>query len=72
MLIPASSASVEWSSTHNRWEVHIHVGAEVIKRPVKDHAGDAGADALRSKAVEIARDEGYELNAANVTVAARA
>ena len=32
----ANSAKVEWDSAKKRWEVHIEVGAEVIKRPIAE------------------------------------
>lgn len=70
-LLPASSAVVEWNSAHSRWEVHITVGAEVIKRPIGDDSADMTADALTRRAVEIASDEGYELDAAHVTITPR-
>lgn len=67
----ANSANVEWNAARKRWEVHIHVGAEVVKRPIAKDAEDAGEEALKEQAVATARDEGYELDPANVTVEAR-
>jgi hypothetical protein len=68
MLLKANSARVEWDSAKKRWEVHVQVGAEVIKRPLGDTAIDAGQDAVRQRAVETARDEGYELNPQDVQI----
>ena len=68
MLLKANSARVEWDSAKKRWEVHIQVGAEVIKRPLANETMDSSADNVRRKAVETARDEGYELNPENVQI----
>jgi hypothetical protein len=68
MRLKADSARVEWDSAKKRWEVHIHVGAEVIKRPVPDAALEAGGDAMRQQAVAIAQDEGYDLDPGSVEI----
>jgi hypothetical protein len=68
MLLKANSARVEWDSSKKRWEVHIHVGAEVIKRPLANETMDSSGDNVRRKAVETAREEGYELNPENVQI----
>ena len=68
MLLKANSARVEWDSAKKRWEVHVQVGAEVIKRPLANTTLEAGQDAVRQRAVETARDEGYELNPQNVQI----
>jgi hypothetical protein len=65
----ADQAKVEWSSDKSQWHVVITVGAEVIKRWIPKQPHDAGADALKSIAVQTARDEGYELDAAHVSIA---
>jgi hypothetical protein len=64
----ANDARVEWDAAKKRWEVHIEVGAEVIKRPIAKETIDAGDDAIRSAAVTIARDEGYDLDPATVQI----
>ena len=68
MLVRASSANVDWNPKDNKWHVQIHVGAEVIKRPLQDSPQDAGDDTLRSAAVESAKDEGYEVDPAKVAI----
>ena len=68
-LMPATAAKIEWSPSHKRWEVHIEVGAEVIKRPIPDSENMA-PEALTARAVEIAKDEGYALDPAKITVGA--
>jgi hypothetical protein len=64
----ANSAKVEWDSVKKRWEVHIEVGAEVIKRPLSEETVKAGDDAIRRSAVATAKDEGYDLDPASVQV----
>jgi hypothetical protein len=67
-MVKANSAKVEWDSAKKRWEVHIEVGAEVIKRHIEEKTVDAGDDAIRRAAVAIASDEGYELDPATVQI----
>ena len=67
-LLPADSAKLEWSAEKKQWHVVITVGAEVIKRWLKHEPHEAADDALRTLAVETARDEGYEVDAARVTI----
>ena len=67
-MMRANNAKVEWNTDRKRWEVHIHIGEEVVKRPIPKHTEDAGEQALKAQAVTTARDEGYELDPANVEV----
>ena len=67
-MMRANSAKVEWNADKKRWEVHIQAGAEVVKRPIAKHTEESGEQALRDQAVITARDEGYELDPANVAV----
>ena len=69
MLVRASSANVDWSPKDKKWHVQIHVGAEVIKRPLPDSSEDASDDTLRLAAVEEAKGEGYEVEPAKVAIA---
>jgi len=48
--------------------VRVQIGEEVIKRTLPSVPQDASDDVLRSKAVEDARDEGYEVDAASVAI----
>ena len=64
----ANGAKVEWDSAKKRWEVHIEVGAEVIKRPIPQETIDAGDEAIRRAAVLIASDEGYTLDPASIQI----
>ena len=67
-MVKANSAKVEWDSAKKRWEVHIEVGAEVIKRPIDEKTVESGDDATRRAAVAIANDEGYQLDPASVQI----
>ncbi len=53
---------------HKGWTVHLHVGGEVIKYSHPDGARDAGDGELAALAVEDAREDGYELDPASVSV----
>jgi hypothetical protein len=64
----ANGAKVEWDAAKKRWEVHIEVGAETIKRPIAQETVEAGDDAIRRAAVVTAQDEGYDLDPANVQI----
>ena len=68
LLVRASSASVERDSKNKNWNVHINVGAEVIKRPLPKDAQNAGEDQLRSMAVQTAKDEGYEVDPGTIKI----
>jgi hypothetical protein len=67
-MLRADNAKMQWDSVKKRWHVEIQVGAEVIKRPVLKCLEAIADDALRGRAVEIAKDEGYELDAARVSI----
>jgi hypothetical protein len=64
----ADKAQVAWDSDKKVWRVRIQIGEEVIKRLAGKTPADAADDALRSLAVEIATDEGYGLDPAQVTI----
>jgi hypothetical protein len=66
-MLQANSAKVDWNPEKKQWHVEIAIGGEVIKRWVKN-PHETGDDSLRSVAVEMAKDEGYELDAGHVTV----
>ena len=61
-MMHADGARVEWNSAKKHWEVHILVGAEIIKRPIPKHVAENGEAALKQQAVATARDEGYEVD----------
>ena len=64
-MLRADQARISYNGDKKRWEVRIQVGGEVVKRPISKGGSD---DLLRSQAMEIARDEGYELDPAHVTI----
>ena len=68
-MLSAGSAKIEWNSDKKQWHVEITKGSEVIKRWVKDRPHELADDSLRSLAAETAKDEGYELDLARVTIA---
>jgi hypothetical protein len=67
-MMRADSAKMEWDHSDKRWHVQIHVGAEVIKRSCTKLAPETADDALRSEAVQTAKDEGYELDPTRVQI----
>lgn len=67
-MMRAGDASVEWDAAKKHWQVRISVGAEVIKRPLAGGREQETEEALKARAVETARDEGYELDAGRIAV----
>ena len=67
-MVVVSQAAVTWDSDKKRWVIRFQVGAEVIKRPGLKTARDADDESLRSMAVKIAQDDGYQLSPSSVTV----
>jgi hypothetical protein len=67
-MIQAAEARVEWNTEKKHWQVVIQAGAEVIRRQCADVPRDASAEQLRQVAVQTAHDEGYELDAAHISV----
>ena len=67
-MLPADSAKMWWDSVKKQWHVDIQVGAEGIKRPLLKCLEATADEALRTRAVEIAKDEGYELDATRVSI----
>ncbi|HEX3879386.1 MAG TPA: hypothetical protein VHW24_20530 [Bryobacteraceae bacterium] len=68
MLIKANNARVEWDSDKKRWEAHIAVGGEVVKRPLANEPLESSPQAITDKTVATAHDEGYELSPQDVQV----
>ena len=67
-MMTANEARVHWDRDKRRWQIEIHAGAEVIKRPLTQKEQMASVEVLQQLAVETARDEGYELDAAHVVI----
>jgi hypothetical protein len=68
LMIRANEAKVEWNSTKEQWQVVIQVGEEVIRRPCPKNPQDAADADLRTVAIETARDEGYDVDPAAVSI----
>jgi hypothetical protein len=70
-MIKADSAAVAWDPQKKTWRVRIQIGEEIIKRPASGRKvpREAADDMLRTLAVSTARDDGYELDAASVSIA---
>ncbi len=64
----ADGARIEWNPDKKHWEVHILVGAEIIKRPIAKKVAEGGEAALKQQALATASDEGYELNPEQVAL----
>jgi hypothetical protein len=63
----ADQAQVTWDEKNKNWLVRITIGEEVIRRHSKS-AKDTDDQTLRSLAVKVAQEEGYELEPGKVTV----
>jgi hypothetical protein len=63
----ADQAQISWDEKNKQWLVRIKVGEEVIRRHSKS-AKNADEQTLRSLAVQVAQEEGYELEPAKVSV----
>ncbi len=67
-MLRAGSAKIDWNSDRKQWHVEITVGAEVIKRWLKDTPQESDDETLRSLAISTAKDEGYEIGAEKVVI----
>lgn len=67
-MLKAEKASVNWDAGKKEWHVRVQIGEEVIKRALSKTPRDASEDLLRSRAVETAKDEGYDVDAAQVAI----
>lgn len=67
-MIKANDAKVEWNGDKKHWQVVIHMGSEVIRRHCEKTPRDAPESTLRALAVSTAKDEGYDLDPATVSV----
>jgi hypothetical protein len=65
--LPADKAEVFWDTEKKKWVVRIQVGAEAIRRNLNADR-DADEATLKSQAEQTARDEGYEIDTAGITV----
>lgn len=67
-MVELSNAAVSWDAAKKHWVIRLQVGGEVIKRPALKSARDADDESLRSMAIQVAQDEGYQLSPAAITV----
>ena len=67
-MLKAEKATVNWDPAKKQWHVRVQIGEEVIKRALSKTPQDATEDILRSRAVETAKDEGYEVDAAKIAI----
>jgi hypothetical protein len=63
----ADRVEVSWDSQKSKWLVRIESGDEVIRRR-SDAPKNADEQTLRSAAQKIVQDEGYEADAAQISV----
>jgi hypothetical protein len=63
----ADRVEVSWDGGKSDWVIRIQSGDEVIRRHCKVPK-EADEKTLRAKAEETVRDEGYEANAAVVSI----
>jgi hypothetical protein len=68
-MISATDAKVEWNPQTKHWQIVLQVGAEVIRRQCDKTPREANESQLRELAVATARDEGYTLDPARVSIA---
>jgi len=67
-MMKASEAKVEWNPEKKHWQVVIQFGAEVIRRQWPKTPREAAKTDLVNLAIATAKDEGYELDPARVSV----
>jgi hypothetical protein len=63
----ADSAEMSWDKKSGQWLLRISIGDEVIRRHCAK-AEDLDDQNLRTLAEKTVRDEGYEINIANVSI----
>jgi len=63
----AERVEVTWDADHAKWSVRIEAGEEVIRRH-SDVRKSADEPTLRATAAQLVRDEGYEVDEAQVVV----
>lgn len=63
----ADRVEASWDPAKSKWLIRIQSGEEVIRRHC-DAARNADDAAVRAAAETTARDEGYEVDAANIVI----
>jgi hypothetical protein len=67
-MLKATDATVSWDGPKKHWQIRIRVGAEIINRHAAKTPQDADAETLRTLAIATAKDEGYALDPAKVSI----
>jgi hypothetical protein len=67
-MTQTGSAKVEWNPEKKHWQVLIQAGEEVIRRQCAKTPAGADDSELQTLAIETARDEGYTLDAGQVSI----
>jgi hypothetical protein len=67
-MTQTSTATVEWNPEKKHWQVVIQAGAETIRRQCAETPPAASDAELRTLAIQTARDEGYTLDEAHVSI----
>jgi hypothetical protein len=71
-MMKPTSAKVHWDDHRSHWIVEIQFGAEVVKRPIPQPTtqspGPTEIEELKSQAVTIGRDEGYDVDPAQIVM----
>ena len=63
----ADRVEASWDSAKSKWLIRIQSGEEVIRRHCSIKK-DADEQTVRAEAEKTAKEEGYEVDSANVTV----
>ncbi len=63
----ADKVQVSWDSAKSKWLVRIEAGDEVLRRPF-NAAKNADDQSLRTEALKLVQDEGYQADAAQITL----
>ncbi|MFZ0213526.1 MAG: hypothetical protein WBE20_10080 [Candidatus Acidiferrales bacterium] len=64
----ADRVEVSWDGQKSQWQVRITSGDEVVRRHL-DLPNNTGEQELRAAALDTVRDEGYEADAVQISVA---
>jgi len=63
----ADRVEVLWDSAKSKWLVRIEAGDEVLRRPFSA-SKNADDQSLRTEALKLVQDEGYQADAAKITL----
>jgi hypothetical protein len=63
----ADKVEVSWDTTKSKWLVRIEAGDEVLRRPFSA-SKNSDDQSLRTAALKLVQDEGYQADAAHITL----